>query len=93
MSLKWFIIYWRGFRGIKFNPRPGLSLGPLLLLGLAASSLLLLGGLGGGLGILLGILLSSHDGTKLDLQYNKMSMISNTEERASLQKQLRPLWT
>merc|ERR1740131_540101 len=46
---------------------PGLSLGPLLLLSLAASSLLLLGGLGGGLGILLGILLSSHDGTKLDL--------------------------
>merc|ERR1719239_513634 len=35
---------------------PGLSLRPLLLLGLATSSLLLLGGL-----------LSSHDGTKLDL--------------------------
>ena len=47
---------------------PRLALRPLLLLGLAASSLLLLGGLGGGLGILLGILLSSHDGTKLDLQ-------------------------
>ena len=40
---------------------PGLSLGPLLLLGLAtAASLLLLGVLGGGLGILLRILFGSH---------------------------------
>ena len=40
---------------------PGLSLGPLLLLGLAATSLLLLGSLGRGLGVLLGILFGSHD--------------------------------
>ena len=59
--------------------RPGLSLGPLLLLGLATSSLLLLGGLGGGLGILLGILLSSHDGTKLDLQHTSSLLTLDTE--------------
>ncbi len=40
---------------------PGLSLGPLLLLGLAAAApLLLLRGLRGGLGVLLGILFGSH---------------------------------
>ncbi len=40
---------------------PGLSLGPLLLLGLAAAApLLLFRGLGGRLGVLLGILLGSH---------------------------------
>ena len=39
---------------------PGFSLGPLLLLGLAAaSSLLLLGGFGGLLGVLLGVLFGS----------------------------------
>ena len=39
---------------------PSFSLGPLLLLGLASRSLLLLWSLAGRLGILLGVLLGTH---------------------------------